>query len=376
MSNLEMSPAPARKSLLHRRILASIVAVAAIVGISLIWSVGSALTAPGTDTVAARLAEWGRDHYLGFVVTTAENIQYSLNPPKVGGAPKSNLLNPAPAPDVVGEHAAITPLILPALSGEGAFRTVSTVNGQPAIQVAYMRPDTQHSSYLAGISWMSGSLLKFVQHPGSKEPGHLTLWSQKESIAPVDRNGLLATFNSGFKMKDSLGGYYENGNTAGVLRPGAASLVVYRDGHADIGTWGSSLGMSADVVSVRQNLSLLVDNGQLAANIDSKKLATWGFTVKNANFVWRSGIGVTATGDFVYVAGDALSVHTLASLLQAAGAVRAMELDINTQWISYMWYEAGKTPTTPIAKKLLGFARPAKRYFSVSSRDFFAVYAR
>jgi Phosphodiester glycosidase len=376
MSNLETPPAPARKSLRHRRILASFVAVAAIAGISLIWSVGSALTAPGTDTVAARLAEWGRDHYLGFVVTTAENIQYSLNPPKVGGTPNSNLLNQPVSPTLVGEHAAITPLLLPALSGEGTFRTVVTVKDQPAIQVAYMRPDTKHSSYLAGISWMSGSLLKFVQHPGSKEPGHLTLWSQKESIAPADRSGLLATFNSGFKMKDSLGGYYENGNTEGVLRPGAASLVVYRDGHADIGTWGSSLGMSADVVSVRQNLSLLVDNGQLAANIDSKKLSTWGFTVKNANFVWRSGIGVTATGDFVYVAGDALSVHTLASLLQTAGAVRAMELDINTQWISYMWYEAGKTPTTPIAKKLLGFARPAKRYFSVSSRDFFAVYAR
>jgi len=123
-------------------------------------------------------------------------------------------------------------------------------------------------------------------------------------------------------------------------------------------------------------MSFLVDNGQLAANIDSKNLATWGFTVKNANFVWRSGIGVTATGDFVYVAGDALSVRTLASLLQTAGAVRAMELDINAQWISYMWYEVGKTPTTPIAKKLLSFDRPAKRYFSVSSRDFFAVYAR
>src|SRR5674536_114216 len=26
------------------------------------WSVGRALTAPGTDSVAARLAEWGRDH--------------------------------------------------------------------------------------------------------------------------------------------------------------------------------------------------------------------------------------------------------------------------------------------------------------------------
>ncbi|MEI6843987.1 MAG: phosphodiester glycosidase family protein [Actinomycetes bacterium] len=376
MSIEEVTPAAVKKTLRQRPILASILAVLVIAGVSLIWSVGSALTAPGTDTVAARLAEWGRDHYLGFVVTTAESIQYKLHPPKVGGAPNSNLLNGTSVPVIVGDHAPLTPLLVPALAGEGTFRTVVTVKNQPAIQVAYMRPDEKHSSYLAGISWMSGSLLKFVQHPGHSEPGKLSLWSQKETIVPADRNGLLATFNSGFKMKDSQGGYYENGNTVGVLRPGGASLVIYRDGHADIGTWGTTVQMTPDVLSVRQNLSLLVDNGQLAASVDSKKLSTWGMTVKNAYFVWRSGIGVTATGDFVYVAGDALSVHTLASLLQAAGAVRAMELDINTQWISYMWYEAGKTPTTPIAKKLLGFARPAKRYFSISSRDFFAVYAR
>src|SRR5450759_1858143 len=52
----------------------------------LTWSIGGALTAPGTDTTAARLAEWGRFHGLGWAVTSLEEVQYKANPPKVGGS--------------------------------------------------------------------------------------------------------------------------------------------------------------------------------------------------------------------------------------------------------------------------------------------------
>ena len=84
---------------------------------------------------------------------------------------------------------------------------------------------------------------------------------------------------------------------------------------------------------------------------------------------------MTAAGDAVFVMGDALSARTLAVLLQRAGAVRAMELDINPEWVSYMWYSPSSGgEVTP--HKLLDFARPADRYFTVNSRDFFAVYAR
>jgi hypothetical protein len=186
----------------------------------------------------------------------------------------------------------------------------------------------------------------------------------------------VATFNSGFKIKDALGGYYADGHTVGALTRGAASLVVYRDGHTDVGAWGGSLHLGPDVVSVRQSLKLLVDNGRLAANLSSNVQSNWGATINGAYFVWRSGIGVTAAGDLVYVAGDALSVNTLAALLQRAGAVRAMQLDINVAWISYMWYTPGSTLSAPVPHKLVGFQRPANRYFTPTSRDFFAVYPR
>jgi hypothetical protein len=347
------------------------------------WSLGHALTAPGGDSISARLAEWGRDHGLGAIVTAAENLQYKLNPPKVGGKPDTSVLTqlqaaaaPTPTATQIGIHAPLTSVASPALPGEGVFHPVVIVHGQPAVQVAYVRPDAQHTSYLAGVVWMSGKLLRLVQHPGFEDPGQLSQWSQPDTVPPSARAGLVATFNSGFKIKDARGAFYANGHTVGTLTPGAASVVVYKDGHTDVGAWGGSLRLTPDVVSVRQSLKLLVDNGQLAPNLDSNVQSNWGATISGAFFVWRSGIGVTASGDLVYVAGDALSVHTLATLLQKAGAVRAMQLDINVAWISFMWYTPGPTPTTPVPTKLVNFQRPVNRYFTPTSRDFFAVYAR
>jgi len=373
-----------------RRFLIAIAIVISILLGSLAWSIGSTLSAPGTDTVAARLAEWGRDHGLGFIVTAGENLQYWLNPPKIGGKPtgaelkdlSSQTAQPTqtaqPQPSAqpqIPVHDPLQPLVTPKLNGEGYFKTVVTVRDQPAIQIAYMRPDAKHTSYLAGIAWMSGSLLAFVQHPGFSDPGHMDLWSQPAMIPTAQRNGLVATFNGGFKIKNSRGGFYADGHTAGTLVTGAASLVVYADGHSDVIAWpGTKPG--PDIVSVRQNLTLLIDKGEIAPNLDKNVLANWGWTIKNAYFVWRSGIGVTASGDFVFVAGNALSIQSLANLLQKAGAVRAMELDINAEWISYMWYTPGVTAKSPVPNKILDFARPADRYFKPNSRDFFAVYAK
>ena len=370
----------------QRTVLISLSIIVAIVLGSFTWSIGSVLSAPGTDTVAARLAEWGRDHGLGFVVTAAENVQYWLNPPKIGGKPTGAELqdlrgqtatpqSTQTAQPQIPVHKPLQPLVTPPLDGEGNFKTVVKVHDQPAVQIAYLRPDDKHTSYLAGIAWMSGSLLEFVQHPGFSDPGHMDLWSQPAMIPSSQRSGLVATFNGGFKIKNSRGGFYADGHTAGTLVKGAASLVVYADGHSDVISWpGTKPG--PDIVSVRQNLTLLINNGVITPNLNKNVLANWGWTIKNAYFVWRTGIGVTSSGDFVFVAGNALSIQSLANLLQRAGAVRAMELDINAEWISYMWYTRGASAQAPIPEKLLDFARPADRYFKPTSRDFFAVYAK
>ena len=353
----------------------TLIAVPSLFIVVVLWSVSTALLAPGTDPLSARLAEWGRNHYLGFVVTALENAQYSVSKPKVGGsldAGAKQLL----AQEATHYAEMIPTLVTPALPGEGNLKTVFKVNGKPAIQVGYLRPDADHTSYLAGVAIMQSSLLKFVQHPGFSEPGKLKEIGSTDVLKGEELQGLAATFNSAFKIKDSLGGYYQNGVTVKPLVDHKATLVLHSDGSLDIGTWGDEVSMDSTVVTARQNLSLLSDNGVVTPDLNKSVLVKWGFTVQNAHFVWRSGIGVDANGNVIYVAGNSLSVQSLADLLKTAGAVRAMELDINPAWISYMWYPVTKAGVQEYPHKLVAFDRPATRYLSPSSRDFFAVYAR
>ena len=55
--------------------------------------------------------------------------------------------------------------------------------------------------------------------------------------------------------------------------------------------------------------------------------------------VWRSGLGVTASGALVYVTGPSLEITQLAALLVRAGCVRAMTLDMNPDWTVFATYK-------------------------------------
>ena len=90
--------------------------------------------------------------------------------------------------------------------------------------------------------------------------------------------------------------------------------------------------------------------------------------------MWRSGVGVDRQGNLIYAAGPYLGVAGLAGILVHAGAVRAIELDINTYWVTLNTYGA---PGARAAHSLLPtMQRSAERYLTPDDRDFFAVYER
>ena len=344
----------------------------------------SALTRPGTDSVAARLAEWGRTHGLSSTVDLAERLQYQLNPPKVGGEPRGGLPSgpgsapPSRAPVSVGALALpppVRPLTAHPLRGEGVWHPEAFVHGRVALGTAFLRADSTHTSYVSGLVWMNPDLLRFALHPGTLDPGHGN-WGQPDTIPSASRRGLLAAFNSGFRLYASRGGYVAYGHTAHKLRSGAASLVIDRSGRATVGQWGRDITSSSAVVAVRQNLDLIVDAGRPVAGLASNEQKRWGATLGNAYYVWRSGIGVRADGTLVYAAGNSLSAVTLSGLLARAGCVRAMELDINPEWTSFVLYSGAGSGGPAPAKLLPDMQQPADRYYHPVSRDFFTVYGR
>jgi hypothetical protein len=318
------------------------------------------------------------------VVTFGEWISY--NPPKAGGKPGFSLAAPGsttPArdyrkthgfvPDIPGKLASPAGQALP---GEGAWRVLETVKGHPAIFGTFLRPSRVYTSYVAGIVSMDQRLVRFQLRPGAEDPGpgH---WKAATWLPPGTRQGLLATFNGGFKLDSAGGGFYLNGRHKGALVYGAASVVYYCDGTIKIGSWGREVGMTPDVCGVRQNLKLLVDHGKVPATVNRNVLTNWGATLGGGYYVWRSGLGVTRDGRVIFVYGPALNVKELASLLRRAGAVEALQLDINPEWMSYDYYKAGRHPRNPTPHALLPTQQGSVyRYYQIYSRDFTVVYAR
>ncbi len=227
---------------------------------------------------------------------------------------------------------------------------------------------------------MDTSLLAAQLYSGSVSPGGGP-WQYSAPIKPAAASSLVAAFNGGFMDASSDGGYYTQGRVVIPLRVGAASAVIYQNGSITVGQWGRDVTMTASVVGVRQNLNLLVDGGQAVPGLSPTDTTVWGATLGNKPKVWRSALGVTATGALVYVAGPSLDITQLASLLVDAGVVRGMELDINTDWTCFATYDpttatglAGPGNGTDLLATM--FQSPGLFFDPSWGRDFFTMSAR
>ncbi|HET9058954.1 MAG TPA: hypothetical protein VFN61_03465, partial [Acidimicrobiales bacterium] len=313
-----------RTSRPRRRRWRYLLAIPGLVLAIFVWTlIGAALT-PGNQSLAAKWADYLRANHMGLVAQKFEEVYYSATAPSAGGRPKG--LNKVPS--VVGAPVTTTtspqtrakspasttsttsstttttappglpapqpvPLVVsPALPGEGQWQpTGPLVKGRPAMYVAQFRADDIYTSQITSAVWVDTKLLKIQLVPGSTEPGGT--WSHPPYVTPAELPYLVAAFNGGFRFQDARGGIYLEGKQGVPLVNGAASLVVYKDGRVAIGSWGSQVSMSPSVVSVLQNVVLLVDHGKLAPSATYTDNAIWGYTLGGGFVVPRSGIGVT-----------------------------------------------------------------------------------
>jgi len=247
---------------------------------------------------------------------------------------------PLPAP------VTIRPFGVHGVPGEGRWRSAGRdVAGRPAVYTTELVPPGGGPP--AGLAWMDTRLLAARLYSGSESPGGGP-FRYTAPVTPAAARTLVAAFNGGFLMRNAEGGYYTEGRVVVPLRRGAASLVVYSGGGVAIGAWGSDVTMTPRVASVRQNLVLLVARGAPTLAAASPDWLRWGATcgamscardVPGIDHQWRSAVGVTADGALVYASGPGLAPVQLADLLVRAGAVRAMELDINPAWPDFATYD-------------------------------------
>jgi hypothetical protein len=213
---------------------------------------------------------------------------------------------------------------------------------------------------------------KVVVFAGTTEPGGT--WSAQGAVAPTDEPSLVAAFNGGFQFSSSDGGFYSDGHASPALRDGAASLVVHADGTAEVDQWGRDVTLTPDVAQVRQNLNLLVDGGSPTADAASPWL--WGATFGNVAATWRSAVGSDASHNLYFVGGPDVRPADLAAVLIAAGATRAMELDINPQWVFFSSYTDDGNGGTVGTKLLPAMNYSPEHVLTPFWRDFVAVFGK
>jgi hypothetical protein len=336
-----------------------------------------AMSQPSNSSLGIRTVEWLRDNGGAGLVAKVESIYYSLTAPSKGGPglhalPKVGF--GAGAGKLASEYrpARITPLLQPALPGEGIWHaTRPGLEASPPVLLTTLRNQPEYPRVVVGLAWINTKRASVLLHPGRLEPS-VSLPRGPMSVPTQARPRLLATFNSGFKLGDSKGGFAINGHTYARMQNGQGTLVGYSDGRVDVTNWSYGSTLPAGVSYARQNLPLIVSEGR--PNPALANTSEWGATVGNAVLVWRSGIGVDRRGNLIYAAGNDQSARSLAEALARAGAVRAMELDINSYWVSFITYGApGAADPTNL---LPDMNRSASRYLEPDDRDFFTVYSR
>ena len=378
---------PAGRRGLRARRIAAIAATICLV--PALVSYFGALAGRSDSSIGIRTVEWLRDNGARGLVDRVENVYYSLTAPSRGGTPLRALptqsgavsVTPVQIPQIRYRRPRIrryrppniAPVIHPALAGEGVWHpTFASGGSRPPVLITSFRPEPDYPHVVAGVAWIDHTRTSVMLYPGISEPAVTMRSRGPEEVAVTMRSGLVATFNSAFKLRDSGGGFAYNGRTYAPMRSNTGTIIRYRDGRVDVVSWHGGPDVPPNVLYARQNLPLIVNGSRPNPNLSDGP--QWGATLGNAILVWRSSVGVDRHGNLIYAAANDQTVASLAAIMIRAGAVRAMELDINTYWTSFITYRSpgARDP----ANLLAGMDRPPTRYLTPDDRDFFAVYVR
>jgi hypothetical protein len=280
-----------------------------------------------------------------------------------GGSSPSTSPSASPSPSPTPKP---TPTLHPPVGAPGAWTTVVAHLGRPEIQTQTLAVNGSNVVVMRADVYTT----RLVLHAGYVDPGG-DGWIAGPAISAAERQDVLAAFNGGFRLNLGLGGFLVLGRGSGTIAPGLASVVTYADGTSDIGAWGQNVPAPGKrVISVRQNLGLLVNAGQPAADVD--QYGPWGATLGGGFAVARSGLGIDRYGNLLWAGSTFATPRTIAMALIQSGAVRAMQLDINPMWVGAFAFPNLTTQQILMPGQYNGLGT----YLNPYSRDFFSVTLR
>ncbi len=261
--------------------------------------------------------------------------------------------------------------------GEGVWSTTDLPHSSPSDMLmakTFVRPDKSRPYASVGVLLMDSRRIRLHMTAGVVDPGSHRGMKGPGVIPAEQLPNLMLAWNGGFKGPHGNYGMYADGTTYLPMKNGLATICVMNDGKITMGEWGSDLAWDDAIAACRQNVVLLVHNGEV-----SKRTAegndTWGYVaVNSAEFItWRSAVGLTKDGNLIYAAGNSLSAETLARALWAAGAYTAMQLDINSPYVLLGKFFANPDGTLRSERFMDTMPDSPSRFLRTQERDFMWV---
>lgn len=214
---------------------------------------------------------------------------------------------------------------------------------------------------------------------GSEDPKPLT-GPPGAGRVPRDPNvvpRIAACFNGGFKTEHGNYGMMLNKRVLLPPQPGAASVILTKDGRVGMGSWGSNATIGGiqdiekdDIVSMRQNLDPLVDSDK----VNPSNRGQWGFVLPGTSMqTERTGLCVTNAGHLIYAWGEETSATSLGKAMKAAGCVYGMHLDMNPHHTGFIYTTINAFKGRDYKSELLTtkMGIDTDRYLLYAPKDFF-----
>lgn len=244
----------------------------------------------------------------------------------------------------------------------------------------FVRPDEERPYAKVLLVAMDMRQLDLDMEAGSEDPKPLTGPPGTGRIPrdPAVYTRVAAAFNGGFKTEHGNYGMMLKKRTLLPPQPGAATVILTKDGRVGMGSWGTAKDGSihdvpaADIVSFRQNLDPLVDNDK----VNPLNRWQWGFTLPGTSMqTERTGICVTNSGHLMYAWGDDLSATSLGKAMKMAGCLYAMHLDMNPHHTGLVFTNINEFKGGHYKSELLSTKMEigTDRYLLYAPKDFFYV---
>ena len=280
----------------------------------------------------------------------------------------------APKPDE-GKWVAVSYPWLPSLKGPSLKGPAD--KAPPYFYTTMIRPDPDRPYTEVMLVAMDMRQLELGMEGGYEEPEPATGPPDTGRI-PRDAAVLprvVAAFNGAFKAEHGGYGMMVGKRVLLPAVPGAATVAVMNDGAAAFGNWPNTKSIPDDIVSFRQNLDPLVEDG----TVNPAGRHIWGFQIEGESTeTERTAICLTRGRHVYYAWGHDISGSRLAAALRQAGCDYAIHLDMNPRHCGFVFMNA---PNQDLHGAHYAIADSRmdvnpSRYVLGSDKDFFYVMLR